>query len=216
MVASWRFISALPSSSTIRFNRERSAKSWRNAMVNDLSYGVLPAFQRGHSRPFIAEDAGRPDAVEPRTTRDLLLSIRPGFAAAILQGRKRIELRRRKPRSSLGSLVFLYASSPVKAVVGAFLASGVTSFPVSWHWQTQGNRAAVTEEEYRRYFEGASTGYALVAGACWELVNPFPLSLLRTLYPGFWPPQSFRYLRQNNAEEARIASALRSYLRRVW
>ena len=49
-----------------------------------------------------------------------LMSIKPLFAEQILSGQKRYELRRRAGEISAGSLVVLYASNPVKAIVGEF------------------------------------------------------------------------------------------------
>jgi predicted transcriptional regulator len=50
--------------------------------------------------------------------RPLLLSLRPRFAQAILDGTKTVELRRTRVSAPPGTLLVLYASSPVMAVVG--------------------------------------------------------------------------------------------------
>jgi predicted transcriptional regulator len=49
---------------------------------------------------------------------DALISIRPGYANAILDGTKTIELRRRVPELVSGTRLWIYATRPTAAVVG--------------------------------------------------------------------------------------------------
>ena len=57
--------------------------------------------------------------------RTLLLSLRPRFAELLLQGTKTVELRRVQPDVGRGTLVLLYASSPMRALVGTSVVEDV-------------------------------------------------------------------------------------------
>ena len=57
----------------------------------------------------------------------VLMSIRPQYATKIFDGIKTVELRRVKPKFlAEGDLIFVYVSSPVKSLVGAFTVSSIT------------------------------------------------------------------------------------------
>ena len=58
--------------------------------------------------------------------RVTLLSVRPRFAEALLNGTKTAEIRRRRANIPDGSLCLLYASAPVRALVGAIRSAGPT------------------------------------------------------------------------------------------
>ena len=51
------------------------------------------------------------------------MSIRPQFAAAILDGSKRVEFRKRPLAADIGTVV-IYATKPVGAVLGEFVVDG--------------------------------------------------------------------------------------------
>ena len=52
----------------------------------------------------------------------------------------------------------------------------------------------MTLEEYNEYFSGASIGYAIFFAGVQELPEHIALEDLRRNWRGFWPPQVFRYL----------------------
>ena len=57
--------------------------------------------------------------------RTALMSIKPQYSRRILSKEKSFELRRTAVKLKEGDRVVVYASSPVKAVVGVFLVAGV-------------------------------------------------------------------------------------------
>lgn len=128
------------------------------------------------------------------STRALLLSIRPKYAELIFSGRKKVELRRTRPRIGKGDLALIYVSSPVKSLMGALLVTNVVELPPNKLWLKTNGRAAVNRAEYDEYFAGAKMGYAIEFSRCWQLAQPVSLTTLRARRRGFRPPQSFRYL----------------------
>src|SRR6185503_3263930 len=78
------------------------------------------------SRSIASEDNSSP-TIDAMPNQALLISVRPRFAEMIFAGTKVVELRRLRPRIGTGDLVFVYVSSPVMALAGAFEVGEVVS-----------------------------------------------------------------------------------------
>ncbi len=126
----------------------------------------------------------------------LLMSIRPRFSDQILSGSKHFELRRRPLRIQPGAKVVIYASAPLRAVVGAFVAGGILTRSVTALWDELSAQLGVARAEYDGYFAGAQVGHAIAVGARIR-IEPIPLHVMRQRRPGFRPPQSYMYLRED-------------------
>jgi predicted transcriptional regulator len=136
------------------------------------------------------------------TSRTLLLSLRPRFAAAILDGTKRVELRRIRPRAKPGTPVLIYASTPTKALVGGCWVSGLVVAEPDEVWELHGHLTSVDRAEFDDYFAGAGHAVAIQVANPWTLDEALGLQVLRERWPGFHPPQSFRYLDRAEARSA--------------
>ena len=128
------------------------------------------------------------------SNKALLLSIRPDYADQIFCGTKRIELRRRKPRVRPGDLVFVYASSPAMALVGAFEVEDVIEGKPADIWRQWHSKAGIDKSDFDTYFAGRDVGFGLVISNSWRLPVPVELAALRQKQSSFRPPQSFHYL----------------------
>jgi predicted transcriptional regulator len=127
----------------------------------------------------------------------LFISVRPRFAELLLNGQKTVELRRVQPAVTRGTLVLLYASSPVCALVGT---GSIDDIQVSAHddiWCRHGERTGISRDEYDDYFEGATAAVAITLTSVRPLPRPVPLRELRQGRKWFRPPQSFRYLNRH-------------------
>ena len=123
----------------------------------------------------------------------LLLSVRPRFAHAILEGTKTVELRRRRIAALPGTSVILYATTPTKAVVGtARIASTVVCRPET-AWRDHALCLGLERHEFDGYLAGATRACLLFLEDAQWLASPLPLAELR-LTPSFRPPQSYRYV----------------------
>jgi len=116
------------------------------------------------------------------------LSIRPEFVERILAGTKRFELRRVIFARSVRTVV-IYATAPVRRVVGEFTVRAVHTLSPPALWQTVMAEAGIDEEGFRAYFDGCRVGHAIEIAAVTEYPEPLPLSEFATR-----PPQSFIYL----------------------
>ena len=148
-----------------------------------------------------------PESRQPCSMKStLLLSIRPRFADGILAGIKRVELHRRLPRVGAEDTVVIYATAPTAAVVGVFKVESVQRLPIGPLWRQVRDIAGVTRSEYLDYFAGLADGVGIFISDAVPFSRPLPLGELRRLWPGFHPPQGFRYLDEKAMELLRPVS----------
>lgn len=127
-------------------------------------------------------------------THAILMSIRPQYAEKIFNRTKTVELRRIKPRQiQEDDLIFVYVSSPIKSLVGAFTVSSVMEKSLFTLWKNVKNYAGVSRVEFLNYFHGVEAGVAIFIKDVWLLPKPIHLSIMQKEVSGFYPPQSFRY-----------------------
>lgn len=124
--------------------------------------------------------------------RVMLISIRPHFAERIFNGEKNVELRRVRPHVHRGDIAVVYASSPLKALVGAFVIEGVRSMTTSAMWTGHAAGLGVTRDEYTSYFTGARFAHGLLVGDRIRF-QAVPLDAARSRVGRFRPPQSYMF-----------------------
>jgi predicted transcriptional regulator len=123
----------------------------------------------------------------------ILLSVRPRFAHAILDGTKSAEVRRRFPSQPHRATVFLYSSTPERAVLGTVYLDSIDRPRARDVWAQYHDRIAIEEASLNQYLEDVDAAAILRISAPYRWSTPVPLSDLRRLV-GVEPPQSFRYL----------------------
>ncbi len=126
--------------------------------------------------------------------RMIVLSLKPRFAEAILAGVKTVELRRTVPKIVIPTRALLYASSPVRALLGTCVITSVRSADLAALWHAYGSRSELSFQEFQQYFEGVAKGTALTLSDPQTLSRPIPLQDLRAKPRNFRPPQSFAYV----------------------
>jgi predicted transcriptional regulator len=107
----------------------------------------------------------------------------------ILSGEKTVELRR-SPIARDISHVVMYATRPVKQVVGLFEVASVVRGAPRQLWRGYGSKSGLSRGEFFEYFEGADLGTGLSFRRVIAFETPRPLSELGCPVP----PQSARYL----------------------
>jgi predicted transcriptional regulator len=135
--------------------------------------------------------------------RALLLSVRPRFAQALLDGTKTAEIRRRFPDVPAGTTVVLYSSSPDKAVLGTMCVESLIRSTAAEIWRDYSEEIGIGEPELTEYLKGASECSVLKLIEPNRWANAVPLHELRRLLH-LQPAQSFRYL--NNREVAKLTA----------
>lgn len=126
-------------------------------------------------------------------SRSLLLSVRPRFARALLEGTKTVEIRRRFPDVPADTTVAIYSSTPDKAVLGTMRSAGLIRSTPAQIWRDYAAVMELTRAQLADYLYGASecSVLKLERPLLWE--RPVPLIHLRQIL-GLEPAQSFRYL----------------------
>ena len=127
-------------------------------------------------------------------SRMIVLSLKPRFAEAILAGTKTVELRRTRPNIEVPTRALLYATTPVRALLGTCVITDVRSANLTTLWREYGSRSELSHNEFKRYFEGLDVGTALTLSHQRPLDRTVPLQDLRANPRGFRPPQSFAYV----------------------
>lgn len=127
--------------------------------------------------------------------RAVLLSVRPRFADALLDGTKTVEMRRRAVRLCAGAICLLYASAPTRALTGALAVADVEHGTPDELWDRHGGRTALTRDEYDEYLHGRPTASALLIATVIAFHTPVPLDeLRRRSNKTFVAPQSYRFV----------------------
>ena len=126
--------------------------------------------------------------------RPLLLSLKPLYADLIFSGLKTAELRRWMPPEVKGRNVFIYVSSPERALRGGFRVVDVWQGRPDDVWDRVKDMAHVDASTYNAYYQGRSTAFALSIADAWEHKSPLGLETLRKKFGKFVVPQSWRYL----------------------
>ena len=126
------------------------------------------------------------------TKRALLLSLKPLYADLVFQGLKVAELRRRISCVE-DSEVFIYVSSPVRALRGGFRVGRVWKGPPEEVWDEVSDLAAVDKRDFDHYYAGRKVACALEIADVWEDSAPLHLDALRLRFSKFVVPQSWRY-----------------------
>lgn len=121
----------------------------------------------------------------------VLLSIKPKFANAILEGTKTFELRRTVFRNPTVRKIVIYASSPVSRVVGEFTIGDVLALKPEKLWEATGDGSGVERTFFDEYFRGCEVGFALKVHRPRRYAQPL---VLKEHFGFSRPPQSFRYL----------------------
>lgn len=124
-----------------------------------------------------------------------LLSVRPRFAEALLDGTKTVEIRRRRAHLADGTLCLLYVSAPVCALVGAIRVSGTDTDTPNALWSRWGDSAGLTRREFDAYLDGSTLPCAILVEAALPLPYAISLNELRRRQNDFVTPQSYRFLR---------------------
>jgi len=121
---------------------------------------------------------------------NILLSIKPRFAEAIMNETKQYEFRRAIFKNINVRKVYVYSTSPVQKIVGAFTIGEIIEDRPNALWKRLGKYSALDREEFFGYFEGCEKGFAIGIKDVDSFSHPVDP---RDLNPNFFPPQSFCY-----------------------
>lgn len=118
------------------------------------------------------------------------MAIHPGYAHAILDGRKQVEFRKRSLASDVTTVV-IYATTPEKRILGEFSIDRTLVGPPAELWATIGAVGEIDEASYALYFAGSEKAAGIVISCARRYPTGVPLAGLN---PEPAVPQSFTYV----------------------
>lgn len=121
--------------------------------------------------------------------KSILLSIKPTYAESILSGRKRFEFRKRLSKSNIDK-IYLYASAPVKRIVGEVQVISKISLGKPELWTLAREYAGISKDEYIRYFQNSFGACAYKLGYSHRYSRDISLQDIGVKHA----PQSYIYL----------------------
>jgi predicted transcriptional regulator len=120
----------------------------------------------------------------------VLLSIRPEYVERILDGSKRVELRKTKISPDVRYVV-VYSTSPVKRVVAFFKVAAIVQDAPRAIWARYGNVSGVSYAFFQQYYANARHAIAIEVEEVFPLQSPVQLC---ELDDALSPPQCLQYV----------------------
>ena len=120
----------------------------------------------------------------------VLLSIKPEFALKIFDGSKKYEYRRAIFKNKEINRVIVYASNPIKQIIGEFEIEDILHEELQVLWVKTRNHAGISKKRFLEYFTNKCKGYAIKTKA----TRMYDASLPLESFMISSPPQSFKYL----------------------
>jgi predicted transcriptional regulator len=143
--------------------------------------------------------------------RVALLSVRPRFAAALVDGSKTVEIRRRRVNVVVGTICLVYASSPMCALVGAVAVESTDVDEPTALWRRWGRHTGLRRGEYDSYLNGSVRACAIVISGAVCFPHPVSLRELRRRQGTFVTPQSYRFLADGELSSLLNGEAMQLY-----
>lgn len=123
----------------------------------------------------------------------LFIAVKPEYANKLISGEKSIELRKNRPRVQPGDYVIIYASTPLKAVVGFGKIKNIIECSPDEMWAKHSMSLGIEKKKFDMYY----SNHKKSIGIEFETIRPIvPICLddLKKADPDFHPPQVYRYV----------------------
>jgi len=134
----------------------------------------------------------------------VFLPVKPEYAEKIMSGEKNIEFRKTVWKESVGYIV-VYASSPVKKVLGfAKVDSLVIDSPGNL-WKNYNATGGINKKKFMEYFHGRKNAYGILLGDVIQLKEPYApkeIGIEGVI------PQNFKYLNEEVFRKVEKLSAV--------
>ena len=121
----------------------------------------------------------------------VVLSIKPEFANKIFDGTKKFEFRKAIFKKTEVKSIIVYASSPVKKVIGEFEIGEIINNDIDTLWKLTKDYSGISEDFFYEYFSKRERGFAI------QIKNKKRYKVPKSLKDEFNlnPPQSFAYVK---------------------
>lgn len=128
---------------------------------------------------------------KPYRKKYVLMSIKPQYANAIMHGSKKVEFRKQIFDVNV-ERVYVYASHPVKKLIGYFDVDQVICENPDKLWDDYNKVGCISKKDFVSYFNNCSYGYAIAIKKVHRFTKDY---LIAEIFGGnFQVPQSYRYI----------------------
>jgi predicted transcriptional regulator len=93
--------------------------------------------------------------------KSIIISVKPIFLEKIFSGEKKFEFRKKFPVLENGCVIYLYASSPVKKIIGYGVLNNILIDTPLNLWEKTYIFSGVSFDEYQKYFHEKTIGFAI-------------------------------------------------------
>lgn len=129
------------------------------------------------------------------TLTDVILSIKPVYANAILEGVKTVEFRKRIFKKNVDK-IFIYSSSPIKMIVGYFTFSNIVEDTPENLWKTFQKVGGINKDDFFEYYKETEKGFGIVIKEVVKFeAEKDPIEFIEN----FTAPQSYVYLEREKS-----------------
>lgn len=136
----------------------------------------------------------------------LFISIKPEYANKIINKQKTIELRKNRPNVQSGDYVLIYATVPIKAVIGFGKIKNIIDTSPEIMWNENAGKLGINKEAYDKYYTHSNRAIGIEISSICKFKFGFLLSDIKEMYPKFSPPQTYRYI--SNIQALRTYNAM--------
>lgn len=138
----------------------------------------------------------------------VLLSIKPKFVKAIMDGSKEYEFRKQIFKDRSATIAYIYASAPTKKIVGYFKPFEIVEGHPKDLWDQFREVSGVNEQEFFDYFTCRENGFAIRINGLEQFKDPIDP---HDIFDNFVPPQSFCYIKSLMNEQNVCGTLVKSY-----
>lgn len=122
---------------------------------------------------------------------NILMSIKTEYSREIFSGNKKVELRKKFSRKSIGKIL-VYSSGVEKMLSGYFTISSVEKLSPLEIWNRYKDVSCIEEKGFKEYYRDTSSGVVIKIGEIYKFPSPISPKLL--FGKNFIPPQSYSFM----------------------
>lgn len=124
----------------------------------------------------------------------LFISVKPDYAFKIINGQKSIELRKSRPNVKKGDYVIIYATVPIKTVIGFGKIENIIETSPSKMWEDNSTKLGIDKVSFDRYYADFNKSIGIEISSICKFEIGFSLDMIKKTNPSFSPPQTYKYI----------------------
>jgi len=129
---------------------------------------------------------------------DVLISIKPKYVDKIISGQKAVEIRTRKVTLQNNARLWIYSTLPKASIQTLAYVKRVDIDDPKSIWKKYWASIGISKKSFYQYVNGSEKISAIVTGRIYKLPLEIRLDKIRSMVPGFHPPQFLKFMRKND------------------